>query len=339
MARWSLPLSLMLATGLCSAASSSAKDQLLSLITEVTAANGAVYGARDSLGQSMDTAKIIQTPEGDYLALYHTLLPADNQFHASIATSTDLRTFSWAAGFGAGTSQPTIFAVDDGRAGYVVAWEQEPANHIAVRYFPDRAHLLAANATRAFDVPQTLSPCAEGTPSIYAVELRPDIDHSFIDIGGHYFRDCKVDRQQRGTLTDFTRWVTEPKPDVDAAIKTWGVTGNIGDRDPLLGFGVDEGERFRFQLIEGQFTFDDFGSWRTYLYDFSTGAAVRVNVITAGGSTAFANPSISRVTSPQGEEAIVVGLFLPSEGAAPGEAGQLIYYRVLSEVHGALVLQ
>jgi hypothetical protein len=92
-------------------------------------------------------------------------------------------------------------------------------------------------------------------------------------------------------------------------------------------------------VIEGQFTFDDFGSWRTYLYDFSTGAAVRVNVIIAGGSTAFANPAISRVTLPQGEEAIVVGLFLPSEGAAPGEAGQLIYYRVLSEVHGALVLE
>ncbi|KAJ7247177.1 hypothetical protein B0H12DRAFT_1125485 [Mycena haematopus] len=305
----------------------SAKEYLLSLITDVSAADGAVYGARDNLGQSMDTAKVIQAPEGDYLAVYHTLVDADNQFHSSIGTSKDLRTFTWAAGFGAGSSQPTIFAVHGGSAGYVVAWEQEPANHIAVRYFPDRHHLLAGNATRAFDAPRTLSRCAEGTPNIYAVQMNPDIDHSIIDIGGHYYRNCNVDRQQRGTLTNFTTWVTEPQPELDGTIEAWGVEGNIGGRDPLLAFATEKGGESRFQLIEGQFTFGDFGSWRIYLHDLSTGTAVRVDIATAKGSTAFANPSISRIISPQGREAIVVGLFLPSEGAAAVEAGQLIYYR------------
>ncbi|KAF7350652.1 hypothetical protein MSAN_01625600 [Mycena sanguinolenta] len=301
----------------------SAKEHLLSLISDVNAADAAIYDAKDSLGHSMDTIKIIQAPEGDYLAVYHTLL--DAQFHSSVATSNDLRTFTWAAGFGAGTSQPTIFAVDGGSAGYVVAWEQEPANHIAVRYFPDRHHLLTGNATRAFNAPQTLSRCAEGTPSIHAVELHPDIDQSVIHIGGHYFRDCRVDRQQRGTLTNFTTWVADPRPDLDAAIEAWGVAGNIGGRDPLL-TSVEDGET-RFQLMEGQHTFGDFGSWRVYLHDSSTRTAERVDIATAKGSTAFANPSISRIISPQGREAIVVGLFIPSEGAAEGEAGQLIYYR------------
>ncbi|KAJ6553058.1 hypothetical protein B0H19DRAFT_1155549 [Mycena capillaripes] len=202
-----------------------------------------------------------------------------------------------------------------------MAWEQDPDNHVAVRYFPDRKHLLAATPTRSFDAPMPLSTCAEGTPNIYSVKLSPDIDHSVIDIGGHYYRNCEVDRQQRGTLTNFNRWATAPRPDVDNAVLFWGVQGNIGDRDPVVFDG------FTFQLMEGMFTEGDFGSFRAFLYDFATGNADRVNVTTKGGSTAFANPSISRIVSPQGKNAIVVGLFLPSEGAASGEAGQLIFYR------------
>ncbi|KAJ7660121.1 hypothetical protein DFH06DRAFT_1401424 [Mycena polygramma] len=243
---------------------------------------------------------------------------ADGRFHSSMATSTDLVTFRWIADFGAGSSQPTVFSVGDGS--YVMAWEQDPANHIAVRYFPDRQHLLSAVPTRSFDAPMTLSSCAEGTPSIYSVTLSPDIDHSSIDIGGHYYRDCTVDRQQRGNLTNFAHWVTAPQPAVDSALLHWGVRGNIGDRDPVVF------NKFTFQLMEGMFVEGDFGSWRTFLYDFATGNADRVNFKTKGGSVAFANPSISRVVSPRGRNAIVVGLFLPSEGAAVGEAGQLIYY-------------
>ncbi|KAJ6476488.1 hypothetical protein C8R47DRAFT_1323611 [Mycena vitilis] len=289
--------------------SDSTRAQLLGLILDVNAAQSAVYGAKDDQGHTMDTAKIIQAPEGDYFAVYHSLR-ADGRFHSSIATSTDLASFRFVADFGAGSSQPTIFSVGDGS--YVVAWEQDPANHIAVRYFSDREHLLAATPTRAFDTPMTLSACAEGTPSIYSATLSPDIDHSSIDI---------VDRQQRGILTNFTHWVTAPVPEVDNAILHWGARGNIGGRDPIVF------EQFTFQLMEGAFAYGDFGSFRTFVYDFATGNAERVNVTTKAGSTAFANPSISRVLSPQGRNALAVGLFLPNEGAAVGEGGQLIYYR------------
>ncbi|KAK7018208.1 hypothetical protein R3P38DRAFT_2981755 [Favolaschia claudopus] len=296
------------------------KSLLLSLISNVNSATSASYSLHDSLGQTMDTTKILQAPEGDYLAVYHSLLSTDNKFHASIATSNDLKSFVFSAGFGAGTSQPTVALAGDG--GYVVAWEQEPNNHIAVRYYPDRAHLLAGTATKSFDAPMTLSTCAEGTPSIYSIQLNPDIEHSVIDIGGHYFRDCQVDRQQRGKLVNFSSWTTAPRPEVDAAVEVFGVQGNIGDRDALE---LDDGSLV--QLNEGQFTFGDFGSWRVYLYDFGSGNAERVNIQTRGGSTAFANPSVTRIISPSGRDAIVVGAFLPSEGAAPGEAGQLLYYR------------
>jgi hypothetical protein len=57
----------------------------------------------------MDTAKIIQPPEGDYLAVYHTLRD-DGRFHSAIATSTDLLQFTFSADFGAGSRYGCIIA-------------------------------------------------------------------------------------------------------------------------------------------------------------------------------------------------------------------------------------
>ena len=76
-----------------------------------------------------------------------------------------------------------------------------------------------------------------------------------------------------------------------------------------------------------QYVKGDFGSWRLYLHNWQTGTAAYLPVTTHGGSTAFANPTITLVTSPAGKPAVVATLFVPTEGAAPGEAGQLIYFR------------
>jgi hypothetical protein len=42
------------------------------LLGDVRAAAAYRYGAEDSLGNRMDTAKVIQSPAGDYLAVYHS---------------------------------------------------------------------------------------------------------------------------------------------------------------------------------------------------------------------------------------------------------------------------
>jgi hypothetical protein len=83
---------------------------------------------------------------------------------------------------------------------------------------------------------------------------------------------------------------------------------------------------FSYGLIEGQFTKGDFGSWRTFVYDYQTGNADQTSIHTDGGSTAFANPTITALRAPNGQPAILTTLFIPSEGAAPGESGELIYY-------------
>lgn len=295
-----------------------ARAELRGWVENVGQASARRYAATDNTGRGMDTAKIIQDSAGEYLAVYHTMLD-DGRFHSAIAVSRNLITWTRVHDFGAGSSQPTIARISDG--GYVMAWEQDPSNHIAVRYFPNRAALFRGTATRSFDTVRTLSDCAEGTPNIYSVHLNPDIDHSTIDIGGHYFADCVADRQMRATLTDFSHWTAKPQPDVDNAVLPYGVKGNIGDRDSLVFRGHQYG------LIEGQYVNGDFGSWRTFLYDYRTGKADAAHIRTDGGSTAFANPSITALRAPNGRKAVLISLYLPSEGAAPGESGQLIYYR------------
>ncbi|MFJ3220081.1 hypothetical protein ACIPLC_29705 [Kitasatospora sp. NPDC086801] len=294
------------------------RADLRSLVENVVLADGYRYQATDSAGRSMDAAKIIQDETGDYLAVYHTMR-ADGRYHAAIAFSSDLLTWTFAQDFGAGSSQPTISRVGNG--GYVVAWEQDPNNHVAVRYYANRVNLLAASASRQFDAPRTLSRCAEGTPNIYSVTLGPDIDHSTIDIGGHYYANCDVDRQMRATLTNFSSWSASTQPNFDNALLYWNVRGNIGDRDSLSFKG------FPFGLIEGQYEKGKFESWRTFIYDYTTGNADRTSIHTHAGSVAFANPSITRIKTPAGADALLVSLFIPSEGAAGGEAGQLIYFR------------
>jgi hypothetical protein len=302
-----------------------ARAELRAMVENVSGATGKRYAAHDDAGHTMDTVKIIQDSTGGYLAVSHNMA-SDGHFRVNLATSTDLLNWHWVrelAGSNTGpASQPTIAEASNG--GFVMAWEQEQPgggnNHLAFRYFASRADLLAGNVSRSFDASRQLSSCAEGTPNIYSVTLSPDIDHSTIDIGGHYWWNCDRDRQQRGRLTNFNSWSASAQPNYDNALLYWGVGGNIGDRDQAVFRGYSYG------LIEGQFTKGDFGSWRTFVYDYQTGNADQTTIHTDGGSTAFANPTITALRAPNGQPAILTTLFVPSEGAAPGESGELIYY-------------
>ena len=300
-----------------------AKHRFEHIVQQVTKASARVYHARDSAGHGMDTAKIIMDPAGGYLAVSHTR--EGSSFHVNLATSSDLIQWTFQTDLGSDASQPYITSLSDG--GFLVAWEQTPHNHLRFNYYASRDDLFAGQSSRIFDAPMTLSTCAEGTPSIYSAELDPDIDHSTIDVGAHYFSNCIADRQQRGTLTNFNSWSTSPQTAIDDAILFWGVQGNIGDRDATFF------QHHQFGLFEGQFARNNFATWRIFCYDYQTGQADLLGIRTDQGSTAFANPSVSRIRAPNGEPAILITLFLPSQGAKPGEAGELIYYKILDRDH------
>jgi hypothetical protein len=300
---------------------SATEERLRELIENVTEARYVVR-ARDSTGAGMDTAKITEDPAGGYLAVYHAL--RQGVFSVLLATSDDLISWTRRAELGRNASQPFITVLPD--RSYLLAWEAHGRgyNWLSFRRYADRAGLLAARPARVFDAPHTQVPerqWAEGTPNVYAAWVDQDGERSIIDVGFHYFRDGRVDRQARGTLINFGRWSTRREPDLDAAVLAHDVRGNIGDRDALVLAGE------RFTLIEGQQVNGDFGSWRTFLYSHRTGQATPLAPRTPGGSRAFANPAMTALTGADGRPTLVVSMFIPSEAAAPGEAGQLIYFR------------
>jgi hypothetical protein len=296
---------------------------LASILGTVTAATGYRYGVSDSVGNRMDTLKVIDSPAGGYLGVYHT---GDE---VKLATSTDLLTWTFRRTLDAQATQPTVVALPTG--GFLTAVEYNnqtgSGGRVRLRHYPTLAALLAGTYNREFTAVRTLSACHEGTPTIYSASLTPDIDHSVIDVGFHYQRDCNLDRQARGRLSNFTGWTATADTSLDAAITAAAaaqgqqVNGNIGDRDVVW---FDNG---RYTAHEVQYRKGDFGTWRVYLHTWQTGTIGYLPITTHGASTAFANPSVTAIRSPSGRPALAVSLFLPSEGAAPGEAGPLIFYR------------
>jgi hypothetical protein len=279
------------------------------IVEDVAGATASRFGAHDDRGHEMDTVKVLQVSDGRFVGLYHAGDAVTLDVH--LATSTDLIDWTWQITLAQRASMPTITPASDG--GYVVAWEQEPDNHLRFALYPTDADLLAGRAARTFDAPQTLSDCAEGTPNLYAASS------TYLDVGFHFYDDCDVDRQARGT-GDWSSWTAAPRPGLEDAVRANGVRAGVGDRDVIIADGTE------LTLIEGMKIRDQWPTWRIYLHDASTGRAERLAIRTPAGSTAFTNPTISPVTI-DGRPALFMSLFVPHEANPDEEAGALIYYR------------
>jgi hypothetical protein len=304
-----------------------AAPELVTLLQEVSAADGLRYGTRDDQGVGMDTAKIVPAPSGGgYLAVYHHLI--GGAFNVRLATSSDLLNWHYLATLEDDASQPTIAELSDG--GFLVAYEKTgrgaacggSGSCLAFQHYPSKNALLAGAEDRSVTVNRTLSSCNEGTPNIYAATLNPDLDHSIINVGFHYFKGCDVDRQAIGTLTNFSSWKTTVDTNLNTLFTNLGtIGGNVGDRDALLYQGRP------YTLVEGQGRKNDFGTWRPYLFDRTANSLARLQLHTDAGSTSFGNATYTQLTLPGGRRGFVSTQFIFSEGAAPGEAGPLFYYR------------
>lgn len=302
---------------------------LASIIQNVPAADGYRYDEKDSAGNPMDTLKIIPRPGGGYLGIYHS--PTARGFVVRLATSIDLIHWDFQTDLSTYASQPTIAQLSDGS--FLTIWEannppgQPFKTWLQFRHYAALEDLLTAKSDLVFNAPHTLTPPdsgAEGTPNLYSADLSPDLAHSHIQVGFHYFKNFDVDRQARGTLDNFKNWTTQVDTRANQAVETYHVLGNIGGRDTFSFQGID------FDLLEGQFIKSDFGSWRSFLYNIETGTAEQLDIHTQKGSTAFANPKITFLPVPSGKPAVAVTLYLPTEGAASGEAGELVYYSYLA---------
>jgi len=296
---------------------------VIEILTDVVGSTAYQYNVEDDKDNRLDTLKIIENPSDGYLGVYHSYI--GTEFQVRLATSTDLLNWTYEVTLAANSSMPTI-AYHSQADAYLLVHEQwmnpnssGPAR-LKFQYYDSLNDLLNADPSKTYLAPITLSPNdLEGTPNVYSISA----DGNTIEVGFHYYSGSR-DLNAQGTLTNLlsgTRnWQTDTWTAYNNKLIDKGVNGNIGDRD----YGwIFAGE---YNVQEGQLKKGDWASWRAWLYDYDLEDFWLLDVTTHGGSTAFCNPTFTVLTSPNNKPCVVVTYFLPSEGAAPGELAELIFY-------------
>ena len=284
------------------------------------------YNAKDDQGIGLDTIKIIQISERVYLGVYHSLI--GGTFQVRLANSTDLLNWTYVRTIELGASQPTIAPVPNGA--YIVAFEKEEnaSSHLKLHYYSNLSALIHGPSSFTIDIPRNLSETHEGTPNFYNITVVQNTLRACI--GFHYDNiTANADEVAVGWLTvpldnpqDYI-WYSKPQKEYNWKLRgDWDVKGNIGDRDYGQIFGRN------FTLQEGCLGERNghWAYWRIFLYDHLTNDFTMLNIKTHKGATSFGNPTFTFLKSPDGKHCIVVTYFLFSEGAACGEAGELIFY-------------
>lgn len=313
--------SVLLAVVLSSCCMAGEPDALLEQLESVPTAVVHAYQLRDNNGRSMDCLKVLQPRSESYngvYGVYHSR--QDGVFSIHLARSMDLLNWTHVTPLDEHASQATIWQCDSGA--YFVAYEKDEPNSvwIRVRFYKDLSDLRSGTHGREFDIPRTLAPTAEGTPSFESVTLPQDnLDMSRIELRFHYFKEARVDQLAGGTLTNFKSWKAESLDDNNAELIRRGWRGNLGDRDKFTW------KERSFYLQEVQRTRGDWSSWRVCLCD-EEGMPIRVlSIRTHSGSAAFSNPSATWITNSKGQRVLAITLFLPSDGNDRDERGTLMY--------------
>ena len=296
-------------------------EELARRLEAVSGSLGHAYRLHDDGGRSMDCLEIFQVgadgKQGAY-GLYHT--QNGGVFSVHLAHSSDLMKWRHVAVLDDHASQATICATADG--GYLLSYEKDAPNScwIRIRYCKDLGQLRAGAFAREFDVPRSLAPTAEGTPSIESVKCEGgDLSRSEIALRFHYFKDVRVDQLARGVLSGFKSWKAEPDTKINRELRSRGWRGNLGDRTRF------EWRSEPYYLQEVQRRRGDWKSWGVYLCDGDGMPLRALDLVTHAKAGAFCNPNARWFIDPEGSRKLAVTMFLPGEGSAPSESGQLLY--------------
>ena len=141
-----------------------------SLIETVSPARS-VMGLHDSAGHSMDTLKVVSDPTtpGRFLGVYYW--STSGTFDVGVATSTDLRTWTYRRTVDTSASQPALAFSPAPKNGPILVDEESTTSHLRFKYWTSvSAFLGTTGAYKTYDAPKTLSKCAEGTPDIRSVK-------------------------------------------------------------------------------------------------------------------------------------------------------------------------
>ena len=321
------------------------------------------FGSHDSIGNSMDGMHIIEslTTKSLYYGTYHTLDTNTNQFNLHLATSTDLITWTHVRQLLANADMPFLYRVHvNGNDAILLLHEQwmnvpsTAPSRIGFKLFLSEQDLMNGDFKYSYNASLSLG-CdtkLEGTPSVWYANRNNNDDGIYVYVGFH-FNDgtTKLDQNGFGILQNFGKeddsvsWITYNE-DVynEQFFEEYHVIGNIGQRALMvyndINYVIQEGN------IEGRGSGTVWNAWRLWIwvdkqaiYESSLirstkleGDIYLLNMMTPGGSYAFANPSVSVVNCPinsgiNSQNCIFVSYFIFSEGAGPGEAGSAIFFK------------
>lgn len=320
--------------------------------TDVAGAAGHRYDLQDDTGKQMACTHVVPGTHAPYVALSHAQV--GSEFEVRLATSDDLLSWTFGHAVLPNADMPYPFTV--AANGWVVVVHEQWMN--AGSQLPSRlgfklwynASDLAAGAPpfNSFLAPLTVGAHSqlEGTPNVYGASMvtRQGLQTLDLVVGFHYNDRDGVDQVAQGALTSFgpasltPSWAARAATAYDQKFIAAGAIGNIGQRDAGALDGVD------FVLQEGNVGHMPptiWADWRVWLYvrapgeplpPTGAGTPYQLAVRTDKGSTAFGNPSVVVLQCPGGRDGgqcVFVSYFIFGEGAAPGEAGNLVFYHRL----------
>ncbi len=276
------------------------------------------FGLRDSDGRTMDCLEVIQPNKRfELFGVYHTL--KNGTFSVHLAKSQALKKWTHVTELDSHASQASIHETKDGS--FLMAYEKDAPNScwIRIRHYKNRAALTQGKFSQEVDIPRSLAPTAEGTPSFESVTIpNGDLSKSTIKLRFHFYQNARVDQLASGTLTGFKNWKATPSRKLNAAFKKLGGLGNLGDRDAFQW----DGKTYYVQEIQGKV--GDWGSWGIYLCDADGLPLKKLAFKTPKNATAFSNPSVTSIHLLTGEEKLLFSSYIHSRGTKPGEKGQVL---------------
>jgi hypothetical protein len=275
----------------------------------------------------MDCLRIVALAAGSYVGVYQ--VGRGTRFSVLLATSSNLRAWHEVETLETDASQPDLVAAG---GGFFLAAEADtdatlhPGIHfIAIRYYQGARALLMGQPSRIVNLPHRLARRGrgiEGTPVIESAWMSGDLKSSVLKISFHYLAHGAVDREGVGVLTGFAHWSASGNAALDGALLKVGAAGKHGDRSYVPGTSG------QFEIVEAQRS--SAARWEVYEYSQYLRSARLLHITTPGGSTSFANPTMTCVPLTGHIYVALFTLFLPDRWAADGEAGELLYYRTSS---------
>ena len=270
-------------------------------------ADGYAYDLRDDSGRTMDTAQITQVPDGTYLAVYHSTL-ADGRFHAAVADLHGSAHLDPAPRLRRG-HQPAHARRRRRRRLCPRVRKGSGQPHRRTRLRGSRRPAGRESRPRVRRAPHPLA-LRRGHAGHHLRARRHGRTHRPLPGGVRHRPPTPRHPQGLHDLARHARPAAGPRP------------GGLGDRAATWATARPSNSRADELVSDrGSAVARDFGSWRTYAYDPMTGRADRLTVRTHGGSRAFANPSATLLTDPDGHPALLVSLFVPRRGRGAGGVG------------------